>query len=158
MAVFAYATIEDYDNHQLKGDEDNPQLQFRLDSARDRITSCLYGGKYNVSSIVAVLTASGSYAILKELNIILAHIALIMGDSASSMSDSAGATYLAYKEWAEETLQQLCEGKIALMDQDGNLTAPPNSSRIGILADNRKCGQDLVAPVDYTTTDVLGIQ
>lgn len=157
MSAIAFATIDDYDTHQLRGSEKDSQLQFRLDSARDRIISCLYKGKYNVSAILLVIAGGDSFAVLKELNIVMAHIRIISGASASEVSDSSGKTYLKYVEWVDDTTKNICEGLMAFTSGSGeDVFSPPKMSvSLGIVGDDRHSAIDLNSPVNWGTASVL---
>lgn len=156
MAAIAYATLTDYKAHQVVlGSQTNDQIQFRLNSARDRITSCLYTGHYDVAAILAVIAAGDYYAILKELNIVIAHLALIHGAAASDISDNAGKTNLAHREWIKDTLEKICAGDIALTSESGGVIVPPSSvdpvNSPHIVADSRVAGVDIDSPENWGT-------
>ena len=157
MAAVTFATIADYNLHQLRGSEDDPQLQFRLNSARDHILRCLYAGRYPVSTILAVVAAGDPYSILKELNIVMAHLRLITGAAESRVTDSAGQTYIAYRDWIKETLKAICMGEMPLTSDSGDsVIAPPKYDQSPkILGDDRKNGLVLKDPLNYTESTPL---
>lgn len=157
MAAVAYATEADYYDHQLEGSETSEQLQFRLNSASERITSCLYKGRYPVSSIKSAIAAGNSYPYLKELCIVMAHLSLISGAAASEFTDSAGKTYLAYKAEVKERIELLCGGYAALSSESGDSDIePPKYSRgVGVVGDSRKNNLDLTDPVNYSAPTKL---
>ena len=160
MAAVIYATVADYKAYQVVlGSQTNEQIQFRLNSARDRITSCLRVGHYDVAAIVAVIAAGDYYSTLKELNIVIAHLALTHGAAASDISDTAGKTNIAHRKWIEDTLEMICDGNMELTSEAGGVgVLPPTVDTTNsphIVADSRESGIDLVSPDQWKITDTL---
>lgn len=121
--------------------------------AYDSIVSCLYSGGYGVSAIVA---AAEYYQILKHLEIRLTALSLIEGGGASELMGGDKSTYSTWSKKAEETLDKLCAGKLALTNSNTSVTiAPPKHSCPGIITDGREPGVDLTDPLYFQKTETL---